>query len=283
MHRINMIAGAQTPSRPPRREATRSSRQRPKAPGLGHHLPPEAAATTDVCARVKLGELLLKAGMLTPDELQKALNRQRAEGGCLQRALVRQGLVGEEEITSLLSRTYGVPSINLDHFEIDPAIIKIIPAEVARRHKLLPLSQFKRTLTIAVADPTDFSTMDDIRFMTGCWVEPVVASEASLEEQIERYYGSGRRARPTAQPDQVDQRPYPPVAPLDVGQFLLRRLPCVHVLHVADDGEATLYTYSGALHVEETGFARDHGLSPGRYEGEAAEDGRVIWHRLTLA
>ena len=141
---------------------------------------------------VKLGELLLKENMVTPQQLQEALSHQKMSGGKLGKAFVSLGYVRDEEITSLLSRQYGVPSINLDHFEVDPAIIKIIPAETSRKYQILPLSRSGATLTIAMADPTNVFAMDDIKFMTGYNVEPVVASETSLEEAIEKYYGSTR-------------------------------------------------------------------------------------------
>jgi type IV pilus assembly protein PilB len=141
---------------------------------------------------VKLGELLLKENMVSPQQLQDALNHQKMNGGKLGKAFVSLGFVKDEEITSLLSRQYGVPSINLDHFEVDPAIIKIIPAETARKYQVLPLSRSGATLTIAMADPTNVFAMDDIKFMTGYNVEPVVASESALEDSIERYYGSMR-------------------------------------------------------------------------------------------
>jgi type IV pilus assembly protein PilB len=141
---------------------------------------------------VKLGELLLKENMVTPQQLQEALAHQKMNGGKLGKAFVQLGYVRDEEITSLLSRQYGVPSINLDHFEVDPAIIKIIPAETARKYQILPLSRSGATLTIAMADPTNVFAMDDIKFMTGYNVEPVVASESALEEAIEKYYGSSR-------------------------------------------------------------------------------------------
>jgi type IV pilus assembly protein PilB len=141
---------------------------------------------------VKLGELLLKENMVTPQQLQEALSHQKMNGGKLGKAFVSLGYVRDEEITSLLSRQYGVPSINLEHFEVDPAIIKIIPAETARKYQILPLSRSGATLTIAMADPTNVFAMDDIKFMTGYNVEPVVASEISLDEAIEKYYGSSR-------------------------------------------------------------------------------------------
>jgi type IV pilus assembly protein PilB len=141
---------------------------------------------------VKLGELLLKENMVTPQQLQEALGHQKSHGGKLGKAFVSLGYVRDEEITSLLSRQYGVPSINLDHFEVDPAIIKVIPAETSRKYQILPLSRSGATLTIAMADPTNVFAMDDIKFMTGYNVEPVVASETALEEAIDKYYGSSR-------------------------------------------------------------------------------------------
>ncbi len=141
---------------------------------------------------VRLGELLLKENMVSPQQLQDALNHQKMSGGKLGKAFVSLGFVKDQEITSLLSRQYGVPSINLDHFEVDPAIIKIIPAETSRKYQVLPLSRSGATLTIAMADPTNVFAMDDIKFMTGYNVEPVVASETTLEEAIDHYYGSTR-------------------------------------------------------------------------------------------
>src|SRR5256712_728153 len=130
---------------------------------------------------VKLGELLLKENMVTPQQLQEALAHQKMNGGKLGKAFVSLGYVRDEEITSLLSRQYGVPSINLDHFEVDPAIIKIIPAETARKYQILPLSRSGATLTIAMADPTNVFAMDDIKFMTGYNVEPVKTEDEEID------------------------------------------------------------------------------------------------------
>jgi type IV pilus assembly protein PilB len=141
---------------------------------------------------VKLGELLLKENLLSPQQLQEALSHQKTNGGKLGKAVVTLGFVRDEDITSLLSRQYGVPSINLENFEVDPSVVKIIPAETARKYQVLPLSRAGATLTIAMADPTNVFAMDDIKFMTGYNVEPVVASESALEASIEKYYGSAR-------------------------------------------------------------------------------------------
>jgi len=137
---------------------------------------------------VRIGELLLKEKRISPEQLQEALNYQRQNGGKLGFNLIKLGLVKDEEITSLLSKQYGVPSISLQKFEIDPAVIKLVPAETAQRYQILPLSRSGATLTIAMTDPTNVFAMDDIKFMTGYNVEPVVASETAVAEGIQKYY-----------------------------------------------------------------------------------------------
>ncbi len=139
---------------------------------------------------VRIGELLLKEKRITPDQLQQALNQQKANGAKLGHNLVKLGFVKDEEITSVLSRQYGVPSINLPQFEIDPAVLKLIPADTAGKYQIIPLSRAGATLTIAMTDPTNVFAMDDIKFMTGYNIEPVVASEAAVAAAIEHYYPS---------------------------------------------------------------------------------------------
>ncbi|MGE5244920.1 MAG: type IV-A pilus assembly ATPase PilB [Betaproteobacteria bacterium] len=143
---------------------------------------------------VRIGELLLKEKRITPEQLQEALNYQKANGGKLGYNLVKMGFIKDEEITALLSKQYGVPSINLSQFEIDQAVIKLIPAETAQKYQIVPLSRAGATLTIAMTDPTNVFAMDDIKFMTGYNVEPVVASETAVTEAIHRYYPSGAKA-----------------------------------------------------------------------------------------
>ena len=140
---------------------------------------------------VRIGELLLKEKRITPEQLQEALNAQRQSGNKLGNCLVGLGYVKDEEITALLSKQYGVPSIALDQFEIDPAVLRLVPAETAQKYHVLPLSRSGATLTIAMTDPTNVFAMDDIKFMTGYNVEPVVASETAVVEAIALYYGKG--------------------------------------------------------------------------------------------
>jgi type IV pilus assembly protein PilB len=139
---------------------------------------------------VRIGELLLKEKRITPAQLQEALSYQKTNGGKLGLNLVTLGFVKDEEITALLSKQYGVPSINLAQFEIDAPIIKLIPSETAHKYQIVPLSRAGATLTIAMTDPTNVFAMDDIKFMTGYNVEPVVASETAVLDAIQKYYAS---------------------------------------------------------------------------------------------
>src|SRR5918994_6951122 len=149
---------------------------------------------------VRIGELLLKEKRITPEQLQEALNYQRQHGGKLGFNLVKMGYVRDEEITALLSKQYGVPSIALGQFEIDTAVIKLVPAETARKYQIVPLSRSGATLTIAMTDPTNVFAMDDVKFMTGYNVEPVVASEIGVLDAIEKYYGAGAPASKPGSP-----------------------------------------------------------------------------------
>jgi type IV pilus assembly protein PilB len=138
---------------------------------------------------VRIGELLLKEKRISPEQLQEALNYQRQHGGKLGFNLIKLGYVKDDEITALLSKQYGVPSIALGQFDVDAAVVKLVPAETAQKYQIVPLSRSGATLTIAMTDPTNVFAMDDIKFMTGYNVEPVVASETAVVEAIQKYYG----------------------------------------------------------------------------------------------
>ena len=140
---------------------------------------------------VRIGELLLKEERITSAQLQEALDRQKTHGGKLGFNLVQLGFVQDEEIATLLSRQYGVPSINLSQFEIDDGVIKLVPAATAHKYEVVPVSRAGATLTIAMSDPTNVFAVDDIKFMTGYNVEPVVASQTAIVAAIAQYYGNG--------------------------------------------------------------------------------------------
>ena len=138
----------------------------------------------------KLGEILIKENLITHEQLKQALDHQKSNGGRLGNALVKMGFLTDDEVTAVLSRQYGVPSINLGYFEADPNVIKLIPMETAMKYQVLPLSRVGSSLTLAMVDPTNVFAMDDIKFMTGFNIEPVVASEAAILEAMKKYYGS---------------------------------------------------------------------------------------------
>ncbi|MCP4594542.1 MAG: type II secretion system protein GspE, partial [bacterium] len=137
----------------------------------------------------RLGDLLVKAGRITSDQLRQALAKQKEEGGRLGTNLVKMGLLSEPELVEFLSKHFKVSAINLGKVEIDEAIVKLIPADVARKYTVMPVSKAGAKVTIAMLDPTNVFAMDDIKFMTGYNVEPVIAAESAIRTAIERYYG----------------------------------------------------------------------------------------------
>jgi len=140
----------------------------------------------------RLGDLLVKEKVITSEQLEQASKLQKETQCRLASALVKLGFLTDEDVTNFLSRQYGVPAINLSYFEIDPAVVKLIPFETAKRYQILPLSRVGASLTIAMVDPTNVFAMDDIKFMTGFNIEPVVASESSIVEGIDKAYGTSK-------------------------------------------------------------------------------------------
>ena len=138
----------------------------------------------------KLGEILIKEKIISSEQLKQALEYQKTNGGRLGNSLVKLGFLSDDEVTAVLSRQYGVPSINLAYFEVDSNVIKLIPMETATKYQILPLSRVGSSLTVAMVDPTNVFAMDDIKFMTGFNIEPVVASESAISEAIKKHYGS---------------------------------------------------------------------------------------------
>ena len=136
----------------------------------------------------RLGDLLVREKVISAQQLEDALKLQKREGGRLGSVLVKLNYLSDEDVTNFLSRQYGVPAINLNYFEIDPAVVKLVPMETAKRYQILPLSRVGASLTIAMVDPTNVFAMDDIKFMTGFNIEPVVASESSIMEGIDKVY-----------------------------------------------------------------------------------------------
>src|SRR5688572_28264475 len=142
----------------------------------------------------RLGELLVRENLITLQQLQKAQEEQKKTGGRLGFNLTKLGYIEETELTAFLSKQYGVPSINLHDFEIDPEVIKLVPHEVAEKHQVIPVNRAGASLIVAMADPSNIFAIDDLKFLTGYNIETVVASEAAIAQAIERYYNAGPSA-----------------------------------------------------------------------------------------
>jgi type IV pilus assembly protein PilB len=138
----------------------------------------------------RLGELLVREKMISPLQLQKAMETSRQGGGRLGHQLTKLGYINENELTQFLSKQYGVPSINLQEFDIDGEVLKIIPKEVVIRHQVIPINKAGNTLIVAMADPSNIYAIDDIKFITNFHIDIVVASEGQIAEAIEKYYTS---------------------------------------------------------------------------------------------
>jgi type IV pilus assembly protein PilB len=138
----------------------------------------------------KLGDLLVKSGKINQVQLQEALALQKDQGGRIGTNLVKLGHLTDRQLVEALSQQFKVPSVDLNSMEIDDAVIKIIPADIARKYTIFPVTKAGATVTVAMIDPTNVFAMDDVKFMTGYKVEPVVASETAIRAAIDRHYGS---------------------------------------------------------------------------------------------
>ncbi|PYP69141.1 MAG: type II secretion system protein GspE, partial [Gemmatimonadetes bacterium] len=151
-------------------------------------MPNELHTATVAATADKLGEILLRDGLITLDQLKRALIELKQTGMRLGYTLVTLGFVEETEISKMLARQYRMPAVDLSRFEVDPKILRLIPPDVAIKHTVLPLKREGRTLTVAIADPNNVTAIEDIKFITRCDVFPVIAGEYTLRNAIDRYY-----------------------------------------------------------------------------------------------
>jgi len=138
----------------------------------------------------RIGELLLRERLITPDQLKKAIDEQKKSGGRLGFNLTKLGYITEKDLTAFLSRQYGIPTIDLSSQEVDHEIVKLIPEDVAQKYQVIPVSRTGSTLVVAMADPSNIFAIDDIKFLTGYNVEPLVASDSAVKNAIEKFYES---------------------------------------------------------------------------------------------
>src|SRR3990170_1633774 len=142
----------------------------------------------------RLGDLLVADGLITPDQLNKALAEQKGSTEKLGSILIKLGFINEEQLIGFLSRQYGVPSITLSQLEIDPEVLKLVPATIAKKYEVLPVRRMGNSLALAMADPTNVFALDDISFMTNLQVLPLVASQSAIKKAIDRNYESKTEA-----------------------------------------------------------------------------------------
>ena len=142
----------------------------------------------------KLGKLLISANLITEKQLNEALVAIRQSRGAtrLGSTLVKMGYIQEEKLLQFLSQQYRVPAVDLKMYQhIDPAIIKLVPLELVKKHMVLPLRRVGATVTVAMLDPTNMLALDDLKFRTNYTIEPVIAAESALIEAVKKYYGAG--------------------------------------------------------------------------------------------
>ena len=139
----------------------------------------------------RLGELLVREKLISLQQLRKAQQDPTAQGGNLSYALAKLGYISDHEITDFLSTQYRLPAINLEEYEIESEVIKLVGKEVCEKHKIIPVSRSGSSLIVAMADPTNLHAIDDIKFLTGYNVEPVISSETGIAVAIERYFNAG--------------------------------------------------------------------------------------------
>src|SRR6476660_5128000 len=148
------------------------------------------AATTE-----RLGDRLVREGLITREQLDKALQEQKQNGTRVGYNLVKLGFIPETELTKMLARQFCMPAVDLSRFEVDPRIAKLIPADLAIKHLVLPLKRDGRTLTVAMADPTNLGVLEDLKFITRYDIFPVIGGEFTLKSAIEKLYENAAEAQ----------------------------------------------------------------------------------------
>jgi type IV pilus assembly protein PilB len=145
--------------------------------------------------RKGVGELLVRENLINIEQLERARQEQKQSGARLTSALVTLGIVKEKDLAEFLGKQYNVPAIDLQSFEIDPEVIKLVPAQMCRKHNVIPIQQSGRSLVVAFSDPSNLFVKDDLSLLTRCKIEVVVAAEGAIHKAIEKYYGGSQTSR----------------------------------------------------------------------------------------
>lgn len=161
----------------------------PTPPNQAHANGQDAPPTRNAAARARIGDLLLRDGAVTQDQLEEALGKQKSSGKLLGEVMVEAGLINSGQLVYTLAESLGVKGVQLRHGLMDPALLKLIGQEEAERLRVMPLFKVHGTITVAMAEPQSLPTIDRLRQLTGCRVRPVLALEAEIRDFIKRYAG----------------------------------------------------------------------------------------------
>jgi type IV pilus assembly protein PilB len=153
----------------------------------------------------RIGDLLVREGLITPEQLSKALQEQKQNGTRVGYNLVKLGFIAEVELTKMLAKQHRMPAVDLSRFEVDPRIAKMIPADLAQKNLVIPLKRDGRTLTVAMADPTNLGVLEDLKFITRYDIFPVIAGEYTLRNMIEKVFGSTDEAQMASLMDTISE------------------------------------------------------------------------------
>ncbi len=137
-----------------------------------------------------IGDLLIREGLITQQQLTKALQEQKQNGTRVGYNLVKLGFIPELELTKMLAKQFKMPAVDLSRFEVDPKLARMLPNDLAAKHQVIPLKRDGRTLTVAMSDPSNLGVLEDLKFITRYDIFPVLAGEFTLRALIEKVYGS---------------------------------------------------------------------------------------------
>ncbi|MBI4964235.1 MAG: type IV-A pilus assembly ATPase PilB [Desulfomonile tiedjei] len=139
----------------------------------------------------RIGEMLLRAGLIDEEKLERAFDHQRTQGGKVASALIKLEFLNEDDLVEFLSRQLGLPTVSLDEIDVDPDAVKLIPTPIAQKYMAIPYAHVNSSLHVAMADPTDLNAIDDIKFMTDLSVEVSIATESQIRKALDTFYDTG--------------------------------------------------------------------------------------------
>jgi type IV pilus assembly protein PilB len=162
-------------------------------------------AAPKASAQERIGDLLYREGLISAEQLAKALQEQKQNGTRVGYNLIKLGFIQEVELTKALAKQHKMPAVDLSRFEVDPKVAKMIPADLAQKNLVIPLKRDGRTLTVAMADPSNLGVLEDLKFITRYDIFPVIAGEFTLRSLIEKVYGAADDSQMASLMDTINE------------------------------------------------------------------------------